>query len=450
MTQLQTPLTNLQADAAKLTTSLQSDLNPAMAQAEFTALGGQQAFNTFASDLQKFGPSAQPTITAGKQVAEMLISINKSIPAAHDQFIAWAESMGLSATAAQKLWVQVSAGEKPLASVQAGLAAGATAGQNLAASGFWGQVRDKIQGLADQVKAHPLTDLFFGVLNAIPGFTAAMDKVGSAITGLFTRVIPDAVKGVASALSGAWSTAYESFMRGFGSPMANWFTTSFPHAMAVAWNAAWSGLVTPVIKAFQDVQHAITGGFDQWWASHGHEIMQTWDAVTNDISTGAKNAFAQVAQWAKVSFDLISSTWTSFVGGLEGAWRILVGWFTGNGDLRKVLSPMWSGLVGAFQVAVAGVEAVFKLGWAFIEMTGKTAFDAMAAVLETVFDAAMVVLKVAWAAAIAAAKISWDIFVGVVNVAIDLITGHWGKAWTDMKAASVQVSNAISAFFSTT
>ena len=43
-----------------------------MAQAEFTALGGQQAFNTFASDLQKFGPGAQPTITAGKQVAEML------------------------------------------------------------------------------------------------------------------------------------------------------------------------------------------------------------------------------------------------------------------------------------------------------------------------------------------------------------------------------------------
>ena len=57
------------AGRPKLTTSLQSDLNPAMAQAEFTALGGQQAFNTFASDLQKFGPSAQPTITAGKQVA---------------------------------------------------------------------------------------------------------------------------------------------------------------------------------------------------------------------------------------------------------------------------------------------------------------------------------------------------------------------------------------------
>ena len=31
MTQLQTPLTNLQQDAQKLTTALQQDLNPAMA-----------------------------------------------------------------------------------------------------------------------------------------------------------------------------------------------------------------------------------------------------------------------------------------------------------------------------------------------------------------------------------------------------------------------------------
>ena len=374
-----------------------------MAQAEFTALGGQQAFNTFASDLQKFGPGAQPTITAGKQVAEMLISINKSIPAAHDQFIAWAESMGLSATAAQKLWVQVSAGEKPLASVQAGLAAGATAGQNLAASGFWGQVKDKLQAIADQVKAHPLTDFFAGFLNAIPGFTAAMDKVGSAVTGLFTHVIPDAVKGVASALSGAWSTAYESFMRGFGTPVATWFTTSFPHAMTVAWNAAWSGLVTPVVRAFDAVKTAITSGFDQWWASHGMEVEQIWTNVCNWIRDA----------WDKLAGFLVSD-WKTFTQGIsqiitdvENAWKGMILWFQGDGDLQKVLKAMWSGVTGAVQVVATQIEGIFKLAWdviaaggqgrvGWIAMTAKTAWDAMVAVLKTAWDGFVAAIKVAW------------------------------------------------------
>ena len=184
---------------------------------------------------------------------------------------------------------------------------------------------------------------------------------------------------VTSVISKGWDAAFQSFMRGFGSPIAAWFTTSFPHAMSLAWNAAWSALATPVIKAFQSVQHAITTGFDQWWASHGHEIMQTWDAVTNDLVTGSKAAFdqiaqwarvmyeavtgfigdivtgskqdwAQIAQWAKVSFDAISGAWKSFTGGLESDWRTLVSWFAGPGDLHKVLVAAWQGLTGAVQV----------------------------------------------------------------------------------------------------
>ena len=102
MTKLEVPLSDLQKDAQKLTTSLQGDLNPAMASAEFNAEGGQSAFNKFAEALKNTGPASQATITAGAQVAKILESVDGSAKAAKPQFIAWAESMGLSATAANQ------------------------------------------------------------------------------------------------------------------------------------------------------------------------------------------------------------------------------------------------------------------------------------------------------------------------------------------------------------
>ena len=104
MTLLQTPVTNLQKDAALLTTTLQQDLNPAMAAATFNALGGQKAFNTYADDLKKFGGNSQTTARDGGKVVDMLLAIDKNSQTAHDQFIAWAMSMGQSRDAAEKLW----------------------------------------------------------------------------------------------------------------------------------------------------------------------------------------------------------------------------------------------------------------------------------------------------------------------------------------------------------
>jgi predicted nucleic acid-binding Zn-ribbon protein len=108
MFKLVTPVSDLQKDAAKLTATLQQDLNPAMANAEFNALGGQKAFSTFASDLAKMGPNSQDTIQAGQKVASILLAIDKNSKTARDQFVAWAESMGLSRDKAEALWVSAS------------------------------------------------------------------------------------------------------------------------------------------------------------------------------------------------------------------------------------------------------------------------------------------------------------------------------------------------------
>ena len=78
-------------------------INPAMANAAFNADGGQKAFDTFADALMKFvRAQLSGHHQAGKAVAQELESIDKNSATAKTQFVGWAESMGLSATAANK------------------------------------------------------------------------------------------------------------------------------------------------------------------------------------------------------------------------------------------------------------------------------------------------------------------------------------------------------------
>ena len=125
--------------------------------------------------MKSLGPSAQPTITAGSQVAKILESVDGSAAKAKPQFVAWAESMGLSATAANKLWVQVSAGVTPSSALAAGLGDSAKSANNLASSGLWAQMKD-------------LTTTGFGEIGRffstqLPGFFAAIPKEAAEALG---------------------------------------------------------------------------------------------------------------------------------------------------------------------------------------------------------------------------------------------------------------------------
>jgi hypothetical protein len=455
--QLAIPVSDLQRDAAKLSNTLQGDLTPAMANAEFSALGGQKAFSTFAADLAKFGPGSQITVDAGKRVAQMLLSIDKNSATAKAQFVAWGESMGLTQKQAGTLWATVSKGETPLTGMRAGLAASATASDNLARSGFWGQRRDQFfSNLHDASTwfSKTLPDAF---VTAGHGAASFAGSVGKTIAGAWSTAYESFMRGFGTPIAKGWDTAYQAFFRGFASPLVSWFATSLPHGISAAWDKAWSGLVSPVVHVFDSIKTAVTGGFDKWWASHGDEVKQVWRDVTGFISGSWDKTWADV----KNVFAGVLIAWGGFVAALEGAWKTLVGWFTGGGDLKKVLTPMWQGLVGVVQVVAGLIEGIFKVlygvielgakvAWALVAATAKTAFDAIAMVFKTMWDAAMLVLKVAWAAAIAVVKIAWDIFVGAINVALDLLTGHWSKAWHDMLNTFKQVGNAIKDFFETT
>ena len=340
MTQLEVPVSNLSADAAKLTTALQSDLNPAMAQAEFNALGGQKAFNTFASDLEKFGPSAQPTIDAGKQVAQILLSINKSTPQAHDQFVAWAESMGLSATAAGKLWSQVSAGEKPLASVRDGLAQSSAASDNLDKSGFFAGIKGRYQQSFAEI-GQWFGSTMPGFFEKIPGYASAAwgaiwdgpkgfyQDVVLNVDAWFTQSLPHAWDTASHALATGWGTAYNGFQRDLAGPLTAWFTQSLPHAagtsaaaLSTAWGTAWNGFN-------RDLGGPVEGFFTR---------------TLPRFFTSAGSSFASAASswWHSFSTDFVGKTEDFFL-------HLVPGWFAGvdfGPVARKMSGSFSSGFSG--------------------------------------------------------------------------------------------------------
>ena len=181
------------------------------------------------------------------------------------------------------------------------------------------------------------------------------------------------------------------------------------HAIEDAWAHVWSAVIAPVVKAFDAVKSAITGGFDGWWKSHGKEIEQVWHAIWSVISAVFKAFWDYTAGIAKIGWDII----------------------------KTVFKTAWDVIVGILKPGLVWLEMIFKVTWASISAVFKTAWDIIAAVV-----------KIAWDGIKSVIKTAWDIIVGIFNVALDLVTGHWSKAWTDLKRMGEQIWNNIKDFLS--
>jgi Phage tail lysozyme len=468
-------VSNLNQDAQQLATTLEGDIDPAMASAVFNAKGGGAAFATLAGDVAKLPLTSGKVVMAAKAVATELLSIDKNSTSAEAQFVGFMESMGLTAAQARKMWLAVTTvpvslkkqlqaagaavgklgqevdratGDKKIVlnvdlkdalakfhslsagvdstakasgKLRDGLAQAATGGDDLARSGFWGQVRDKILGLAGDVKAHPITFAIAGEFNFIPGVTAALDKAGKVITGFFGKTVP-----------AVWDTTYQGFQRDFAGPLASWFTTSLPHALGAAWSAAWSALVDPVEHAFDDVKKAIETGFDGWWKTHGEEIKDVgkalWAALSNIFGGGA---------------DLLVGDAKIMWGGIEQLFH------SGAGNVTGITKAFWSLVTGLAREAWALIGPVVRAGWDILAGIFKVGISVVETVFKVFWDVLAAVAKAFWAAIVASVKIAWDTIVLIFSVALDLLTGHWSQAWDDIRAYGEQVWNALKQYYDT-
>jgi hypothetical protein len=304
---------SLSQDASRLSNTLQSDLDPAMANAIFNAHGGQQVFQEFATALDKSGPSSKNTVAAAHNVAVELLAIMGNSVSAKSQFVGFAEAMGLSSGQADKLWAEASKHiSTNLGSVRSSLAKTASTSADLVKRGEWGNLEHWFEAVWDGI-----ADWFS---NSLPhAFELGWDRTASFFVAAF-KAIPK------------------------------------------YWDEAWSDIASPVVHAFDNVKSIITGGFDGWWAGHGTEVEVVWAGVTSYIAT----------KW-DATFSALSRGGGNFVAGVAGmggdirkAWDHVLSFLSSSGIDAAV-----SGLAGAFgnigSLWVTELEGDFKGLWAFIQ-----------------------------------------------------------------------------------
>lgn len=355
---------NLSQDAAQLSNTLQSDMGPALAQATLTALGGQKTLSAFATDLVKLGPTSRQTVQAGRQVAEMFLSIDKNSKSAEAQFVGWAESMGMTASAATALWDKVSAGEKPLTSLRSQLASTSQDVANLGKPGLWGQVE------------HAFMAAWDGVFNWFKNsFPHAMEAGWDAVAGFFTKTIP------------------------------------------AMWDAVWGKLAGPVTQAFASVKSAVMSVFDPWWKSHSQEmvtVVQTaWRAIHAVITT----AWTVIAGFLRSSLSNLTTawkeTWDAISAIARRTWDIITG----------VIRTSFSIITGVFRTAWDIIWIIVKTALNAIKTTIQTIMGVILGVIGVVLD----VITGHWGKAWNDMKgLTATAFHGIVGVITTIASGFGG------------------------
>lgn len=409
---------NLSQDAQRLTTTLQQQLNPAMAKAVFNAHGGQAAFDTFASNLVKFGPGSQATIKSAKSVATELLAIEGNSKSAKATFVGFAETLGLSAKQADQLWAQSTQHiTANLGQVRKQLAATAGASPpKLGTPGTWGQIEHAFMAGWDGV--------FNWFKNSLPH---AVETAWDAVFHWFSSSLPHGLKT-------AWA------------PVSKWFDATFTHDIPAAWNKAWSAVASPVTRAFDSVKHWITSNFDTWWKTHGSAVEQIWHEVWSKISGDATAALRFIESDAKAVWHGIETAATS-------SWHFITSLLT-SGPARQIWNGFataakdaWSLVVSGARGAWAGVVDLARAAWAAVAALAKTAWSVISntiiAVARSSAAVATGIFKVLWDNVVAFARISWDAIVFIINEVLNLLTGHWATAWKDMQNFGVQVWNAL-------
>jgi phage-related protein len=349
---------NLNRDAALLSNTLQSDLNPSLTQATMTALGGQKTLSAFADDLIKLGPKSAQTIAAGKQVAEMFLSIDKNSKSAEAQFVGWAESMGLTAAQATNLWDKVSAGEKPMTAVRDQLAKTAEAVTNLGKPGLWGQIEHAFMAAWDGV--------FNWFKSSLPH---AMEVAWNAVSAFFTSTIPR------------------------------------------TWNSMWGAMIAPVTRVFSSIKSTIMGIFDPWWKSHNQEmvtvakaawtaihtvISAAWTAIMAVFHAGASAAtviwrqlWSDLVTVAKVAWAVITTVTRDALTVIEGvfrtAWSIIaVIVSVALNTIKTIITTIFSVILGVIGVALDAITGHWSKAWNDMKSITSTAFHAIVSIITNI------------------------------------------------------------------
>lgn len=246
-------------------------------------------------------------------------------------------------------------------------------------------------------KHQKLTAIILGSLIGLGLLAIAIAAVGAAIDVLFSPVTL-VVIAVAALVAGI-VYAYNHFKTFHD--VVDKIGTFLKTVFVGAWHAAadvvnwFSKNVMPLIKeAIQDVI--------AWFAAHKQDFVDAWNDVVHGVQGAIQWFKTNVLDWLKARLDELVTWWNSHSSEIKEVWRALWAY------LKLELFIFWN-------VILKPTLALIKGLWI------------------TVWNALKDAIKLVWGIISSVVTGAMHTVLNVIAVLLDVITGHWSKAWADLK-----------------
>ncbi|MFF1597694.1 phage tail tape measure protein [Streptomyces mirabilis] len=159
------------------------------------------------------------------------------------------------------------------------------------------------------------------------------------------------------------------------------------------WKQVWSWIKTNI--------PAVANAFKATWKVTLNAFHAAWAWAVKAVQGLVKWFNANVLTWVKARMKDFTSWWKSHSKEIHQTWDLL--WK----QVKRAASVAWAFL----KVGLGMLKTEFKVGWAIISG----------------------VVKTAWALISGAVTFGMHWVMNIIAVLTDVITGHWGKAWQDVK-----------------
>jgi TP901 family phage tail tape measure protein len=229
----------------------------------------------------------------------------------------------------------------------------------------------------------------------------------SAVLVLASAIGGVLVIGLAAAAAAAWAFA--------GAILANPVTWIVVGVMALIaalvelvmhWKAVWTWIKTDipgVVKVF-------TAAWQAGWS-----LLQTlWQDGVTAVQAIAKWLDDNVLKWLQARLSDLTTWWSANSLEISQAWSLV--WKIVQNEASIVWSWLKTGLVV--------LQGVWNVAWAVIKGVVVLVWDAISNAVTFAMHAVM----------------------NVISIVLDVVTGHWGKAWSDLKKLVTQAFSDVTRF----
>ena len=163
-----------------------------------------------------------------------------------------------------------------------------------------------------------------------------------------------------------------------------------------------AGFLRTMLVGALHVAEAAIRGLISWFKGHGGEFSAAWRDMLADVRAAVKWFDDNVIKWVQARVaDLV-------------AW-----WSSHSAELAQVWSKIW---------LLISTEA--KIVW---DVTLHPMLVILQATWRLVWMACWDTVKIVWSAVSGIITFAMHLVLNVIGIALDLLTGHWGKAWQDVK-----------------